>query len=514
MLDDRSWLFGAKESDLEFYERLLPEEHPLLDAMQTVDWDGFTELLESYYCRDKGQPAVPPLLLLKLEFLRYFCRLSDREVFRRCQTDVLFRYFLQIPVGCRLPQPTILVSFRGRLGTEGFKRVFDQLVAGARQAGLVRDRLRLKDASHVIAKIAVPSRLKLLAQLRERMLAEVELIDPDLAVGYRLEIDRIRQETEHAEDAVRLEQRVNLLQEILDLLQQQPEPPDSGSDASWLRLQQVCRLATKVLGDTVHPKAGDRVRSIVDPEARRSKHGQWYDGYTIDISMDADSQIITSVDVLTAGGDEAQSAVNLIASEQLAHSNQIESLSIDGVGFNGPMLRTLEGPDGLGVTVYTPTRESSNSGVIGVEQFEISADGQRVTCPGGQNSATRQRDDARHHTYFQFERQSCAACPLMSQCKPVLGKNRLGGRGVTKNDYEAEHKRARDRTRSAEYAAVRREHPAIERKLNEVLRHHGGRFAKYWGKGKVKMQEMMTCFAVNVKRIARLQGEMLCAQST
>jgi transposase len=514
MLDDQSWRFGAKESDIEFYKRLLPAEHPLLDAMQAVHWDGFTELLESYYCPDKGQPAVPPLLLLKLEFLRYFFRLSDREVLRRSQTDILFRYFLQIPVRCRLPQPTILVSFRGRLGPEGFKRVFDQLVAGARQAGLVRDRLRLKDASHVLAKIAVPSKLKLLAQLRERMLTEVERIYPELAVGYRIEIDRIRQETEHAEGAVRVEQRVNLLQEILELLQQHPEPPDSDGDASWLQLQKLCRLATKVLGDTAHLQAGDRVRSIVDPEARRSKHGQWYDGYTIDISMDADSQIITCVDVLTAGGDEAQSAVNLVASEQLAHGNQIESLSIDGVGFNGPMLRTLEGPGGLGVTVYTPTRESSNGGVFGVEQFEVSADGQRVVCPGGQCSGSRQRDDARHRTYFQFDRQSCAACPWMSQCKPVLGKGRSGGRGVTKNDYEAEHQRARVRTQSAEYAAVRREHPAIERKLNEVVRHHGGRFAKYWGKGKVKAQELMTCFAVNVKRIARLQGEMLCAQPT
>jgi transposase len=265
MLDDQSWRFGAKESDIEFYKRLLPAEHPLLDAMQAVHWDGFTELLESYYCPDKGQPAVPPLLLLKLEFLRYFFRLSDREVLRRSQTDILFRYFLQIPVRCRLPQPTILVSFRGRLGPEGFKRVFDQLVAGARQAGLVRDRLRLKDASHVLAKIAVPSKLKLLAQLRERMLTEVERIYPELAVGYRIEIDRIRQETEHAEGAVRVEQRVNLLQEILELLQQHPEPPDSDGDASWLQLQKLCRLATKVLGDTAHLQAGDRVRSIVIP---------------------------------------------------------------------------------------------------------------------------------------------------------------------------------------------------------------------------------------------------------
>lgn len=514
MLQDQSWRFAAKEEDFAFYERLLPAEHPLLDAMEAIDWDSFTGLLESFYCRDRGQPALPPLLILKIEFLRYYYRLSDREVFRRSQTDVLFRYFLQIPVRCRLPQPTILVSFRGRLGADGFRRVFDELVAGTREAGLVRDRLRLKDASHVIANIAVPPRLKLLAQLRERMLAEVERIDPQLAAGYRIEIDRIRQETEHGEAAVSLERRVGLLQEILTVLQQEPEPSESDRDFDWLQLQQLCQLCTKVLHDTTHPKEGDRLQSLVDPEARRGKHGQWYNGYVIDISMDADSEIITCVDVLSAGGDEAQSALNLITSEQQAHGNQIESLSIDGVGFNGPMLRAMEGPGGLGVTVYTPTRESTNSGVFGVERFVIAADGQCVVCPGGQRSRWRQRDDARHRTCFQFHRQTCAACPLMSQCKPELGKSSSGGRGVTKNDYEAEHMRARARTQSAQYAAVRREHPAIERKLNEVMRHHGGRFAKYWGQGKVKAQELMTCFTVNVKRITRLHGEMLCALPT
>ena len=54
------------------------------------------------------------------------------------------------------------------------------------------------------------------------------------------------------------------------------------------------------------------------------------------------------------------------------------------------------------------------------------------------------------------------------------------------------------------YGAIRQEHPAIERKLNEILNHHQGRRARYWGRAKVKQQETMTCFAVNVKRILKL----------
>lgn len=51
--------------------------------------------------------------------------------------------------------------------------------------------------------------------------------------------------------------------------------------------------------------------------------------------MDANSNLICGIDVLAANADEAANAKNLIESEEAAHGNNIESLSIDGIGFNG-----------------------------------------------------------------------------------------------------------------------------------------------------------------------------------
>ena len=504
MLDERRWRYGLKQQDVEFYERLLPAEHKLLDALEAIAWESFTADLESFYCPDRGQPATPPLLLLKLEFLRYFYHLSDRQVIERAATDVMFRWFLQIPVACPLPVSTVLVKFRGRLGAEGFKKVFDRLVAEARRANLVRDRLRLKDATHVIARVAVPTTLKLLAQLRERMLAQVEGIDPEVAQGFRIEADRIREDTLQAEPEIGLEARVELIQEILLWLEQLPEPPEPESDRRWQQLEQVRQLARKILQDTQEPSKGGRTLSVVDPDARRSKHGQWYDGYTLDVMMDADSSIITAVAVLPAGGDEAADAVELVRQEQETHGNQIQNLSIDGVGFNGPMLHQLEDPVGLNVRVFVPAPEPDKE-LFEVSEFKLSEDGQRVTCPAGQSSRPGQRDDARHRTFFKFKRSTCETCPLRMQCKPVLGKDYLGGRGVVKNDYEADHQRARARTHTEEYAAIRREHPAIERKLNEVANHQKARHARYWGLGKTATQAFMSCFTVNVKQIVKLE---------
>ena len=509
MLSERRWRYSLKERDLDFYEQLLPAEHKLLDALEAIAWDAFIPDLESYYCPDKGQPCVPPLLLLKLEFLRYFYHLSDRQVIERSMTDVMFRWFLQIPVACPLPVPTVLVKFRGRLGAEGFQKIFDRLVAEARRANLVRDRLRLKDATHVIAKIAVPTTLRLLGQLRERMLIEVARIDPEVAEGFRIEADRIRQETLQTEPEIGLEARVELIKEILCWLEGLPEPPEPTSDRRWEQLVQVRQLAHKILEDTQEPAKGDRTLSIVDPDARRSKHGQWYDGYSLDVMMDADSSIITAVALLKAGGDEAADAVKLVRQEQQTHGNQIQSLSIDGIGFNGPMLHELEDPEGLNVRVYVPAPEPDSKGLFAVSEFKLSEDGQRVTCPAGHSSGPGQRDEARHRSFFKFKRSTCQSCPLRMQCKPALGQDSQGGRGVVKNDYEAEHQRARARAQTAEHAAIRREHPAIERKLNEVANHQEARYALYWGFEKTTSQAFMACFTVNIKQIVKLKTAAL-----
>jgi transposase len=147
----------------------------LIDAQKLINWDSFMPILEKYYNLEHGKPGINPVLMLKLEYLRYHFNLSDRQVIERADTDLLLRWFLQIPLSFRLPDASTQCEFRGRIGAEGFKKIFNQLIAKAREAGIVKDRLRLKDASHVIANIAVPTTIKLIGQLRDRNFVKVRV---------------------------------------------------------------------------------------------------------------------------------------------------------------------------------------------------------------------------------------------------------------------------------------------------------------------------------------------------
>ena len=145
----------------------------------------------------------------------------------------------------------------------------------------------------------------------------------------------IRLATEDSSDEQRLVQRVSHLRAVLawaDAVSQQ-EIFRQANDQTQEPLRSALTLAHKVLADRDDPDAGDKVVSAQDPDARCGKHGDYYDGYLLDVSMDADSQLLTALNVLPANGDEGADAVPLIRQEEQAHGNDIEALSIDGAGY-------------------------------------------------------------------------------------------------------------------------------------------------------------------------------------
>ena len=103
-------------------------------------------------------------MVFKLEVLARQYKFSDREVMMATRFNIAYRLFLGLSLKSPLPHHTTMTYFRQRLGEERLQEVFDTLVAHARRLGLVKDRLRLKDATHIIANIAVPSTIRLVAQ--------------------------------------------------------------------------------------------------------------------------------------------------------------------------------------------------------------------------------------------------------------------------------------------------------------------------------------------------------------
>jgi transposase len=496
------------EFDRLVFEVVVPKDHYLRQVAERIDFEAFWPRLAKAYCLDMGRPAIDPVRMLKIMFLCFHYRLSDRQVMKRTETDMAFRWFLDLGLKEPVPNHTDGTKFRNRIGDRRFKQVFQDLIAQARELGLVKDRLRLKDATHMFADVADVQPLQLTAQVRERLLQTAEPFFADWVHEQQARIETLRQTTAEIPDDERLAARVEHLRQMAAELRERVAslPPPSADQENRQRLNRALAVADKLLADRDDPKAKDRLASGIDPDARVGKHGRFYVGYMLDLAIDADSDIITAVNVLPGNGAEAADAVELVQQEEAAQGNDVEAISMDGAGFNGPVLRELTDPDGLNLDVTVPPPTPTERKTFGPERFPLTVldddSSAELTCPNGQSTQQRERNEKDTGWKYIFKPSQCADCPLREQC--LQNPQNQGGRTVIKNDYEAEYRKVEEKAKTPEYQETRRTHSKIERKLGEAARHHGARRARYRGLSKVLTQAILTTLVVNVKRIVKL----------
>lgn len=476
------------------FTQLVPADDYLRRLKAAVDFTPLRALVADCYAAEQGRPALDPIVLLKLLLLQQRYGWSDAGVLQQAQVNVALRYFLDWSLTTRPPDASLLTVFRQRLGPQRWQHILPELVRQARAAGLVKDRLRLKDATHVIANIAVPATMQLVAQTRDQWLRAAEPFAAAEVTAHRQAADDLRTATSALPNEVRLLRRVEHLRTLVTWAAAWQERLDLGAPPVAVEVYEAfataLALAHKVLQDRP-PPAPDQLRSLTDTDARRSKHGDYYDGYLLDVLLDADSELITALDVLPANGDEAVNAEALLAQEEQAQGNHVAALSIDSIGFNGPVLQALSAAaDGPQVTVYVPPKPawSRPPDLFQPRDFRLNEARDELTCPGGETTRTRYRDAKDHAWQYHFRAAQCRACPLRAQC--VTAKNK-SGRQVSQNDYQAQYAAARNRATTDDYQAVRQEHPAIERKLNELVRWHDGRRVRYRGRLRVQVQYLI-----------------------
>lgn len=499
------------ELDELIFAKLVPADHYLRQVKALVDFTRVRGLVAECYSPNQGRGADDPVLLFKLCFLQFHYNLADRDVLKTAQVNIAFRLFLDLSLESELPTNGLLSQFRTRLGVKRFEAIFADLVRQAREQGLIKDRLRLKDATHVLANIAIPTTLQLVAQMRQRLLEAARVFAPEEVAAHEASAAVVRAASADLKNEERLLARVTHLREIVawaDSLQSGFQAAEEagqpmGTETERQALENALRLAHKVLADR-EPKAGDKIVSLVDSDARNGKHGDFFDGYLLDVSLDADSELICAINLLPGNGNEGADTVTLLQKEEAAQGNEIESVSIDGIGFRGPTLNALEDdPNGPQVTVYTPPQDWPQEApeLFSASDFKLNEAGDELSCPQGETARTRYRTKEGTGFRFEFRAKQCRNCPLRDKClKP--GDRRP--RRVTKNDYEAEYRRARERAQTDAYKQVRQVHPRIERKLGDMIRWHAGRRCRYRGLLRGLVQYLLTAFVVNAKRLVCL----------
>lgn len=470
-------MFKGKDSQTDFFDgyvygQLLPEEHPLRRIAQRVDFSFVEEEVRDLYSQDQGRPSHPPEVLFKMLFLEFYYNLSDVEVARQCQYNLLYRAFVGLAICEATPDDTTLVVFRRRLGEDRFERLFARIVQQCREQGLLEGRVKIVDATHVIADVAIPNTINLLREGRRRLIRAVEKEtsreQPELRRRYQTEeLVRGKPTAQELTDAAALTQK--LVQEV------------KGRYGN--RVEETVALVEKLL----NPSREENVVSLSDPDARfgRKSPKKGFVGYKVHAAQDT-SEIVTSLDLLRGNENEGSQLARILKNEE-AQGLHPKALAADALYDSWENRRLLEEK---GITAYIPARHKGPK----ARGFRHEPGQDRLYCSAGLGSHSANPQGEGH--FYNFAVSPCRCCSLRSRCEAFQGHR---SRVWLSRDRRYILKMPREAPQ-----VVEQERKRIERKFGEAKKWHGLSRARYRGRWRVAIQAFMTFIVVNVKRMIRL----------
>jgi len=496
-----------------------------------------------------GRPTIPARTIATVMLLQAHEGLSDREACDRLAFDLRWKAAAGLPVGSGSFHPTVLVGVRNRLrASERPRRLFEDVNATARAAGLLTGRRRVLDSTPLLDAVATQDTVTQLRAAIRRLLMIADQHDGGLAAAVRAVLARDdeyatvgkppcdwddRAAREALVDALVRDAHASLLvldgRELAGALAEAAEllalvagqDVEQGEDG-------VFRIARRV--------ARDRVISTVDPEARHGhkSRARTFDGYKTHLAVDPDDELITNVTVTGANAadrdviddlldesdraDQADAAARDVKPEPDNDNDgdgAVDGDGVDGDGVDGdsgedaaPVTvfgdsayadgATLDKLAGAGHKVFAKVPPVRNAKGYSKDRFGVDLDAGTVGCPAGQTAPIRVRRGGGGIASFT---PWCGDCPLRPACTTAPA-----GRVITIHPHEARLQQAKTAQRDPDWQqAYRATRPIVERKIAHFTRRPwGGRKARTRGQARILTDVIARAGAINLARLASL----------
>jgi IS5 family transposase len=477
-------MLGKKNMQKDFfnsyvYENLLPSEDILLDIKEQVDFSFVEEELRDLYDASNGRPSYPPEVLFKMLFLEFYYNLSDVEVSKQVRYNILYRYFVGLEVRESTPDDTTLVVFRNRCGKERFERLFDRVIKQCQEKALLKEKLKIIDATSIVADIAIPNTVNLLRQGRRVILKRISRSHPQLAKELS-EKYIPREHLDHKPNEDELQEEITKTLNFID------------------ELKGKFDLETKEFIESLKAIAipsGDKRKliSFVDPDAREGAINaqKMFRGYKAHIAED-ESEIVTSIDTLQGHQNEGHQLSGLLKKEQ-AKGLKSEAVVADAQYSSYENRKEVHKQK---MKAYIPKRKGDTK--VKRLGFKYLLKEDKLICPQGQCSSSKVKQNS--GTIYYFSRKVCRNCSKYQFCRNKDSQRSI--RIFISDDYK-EHLRDYDDN----YSLAQKKRKIIERKIGEAKKWHGLGRARYRHRWRVAIQILMTFLVINIKRMVKLLKE-------
>lgn len=500
------------------YALLIGPTHPLRALFDAFEWawiDG--QCAPPYRNRHGGASAYAPQMLFRVLVLMFVSGTPfESATLARLRTDVAWRWFVGLNLWCRVPDAGTLSRFRARVGVERFEHILTELILVCDRAGLVGHEESYYDMTGVRASTtrATPYQRALILSRALSVWLDADrggvgMLDREQVAAIAVEVLSARHPSLKAVSPAQLvvsqdapgscvaeDRRADAgwWQPLLTALAQQPRPLSEGTESLETQIRQV---AQAVMPDV--PQAfGDQ-----DATVGHTRTDGSLCGYRSGFLVDAKRRIITAVIVVTLTATEAPTVLSALMKHAALFGRHPRRLGLDSAFDVDAVHQYLEAHDiAGGITVRS---RSGPVGVFHVDAFLWDAH-EQLRCPQGEAMAPV-AGPYKDGTDRYRATADCTLCPLRDQCLTAAKQaNAIPRRELRMNT--AAHQRAqrnRERSRSPEGRALRRQRFAAEGVFGHANRFHNGDKTPYRTGRMTRLAQLMVAFVLNLETLASVQ---------
>lgn len=156
------------------YDIVVPKNHLLRKIKENIDFSFVNPMLRKQYCENFGRPAKEPEMLFKLMFLKKLYDLSDERLINSAQTDMAYKYFLDLEPEDEMIDPSLLTKFRKtRITEDVLEEMLRETIRQAIEKGIIKSTAIIVDSTHTNALARPKTVTQVLRDLSRQLRKEI-----------------------------------------------------------------------------------------------------------------------------------------------------------------------------------------------------------------------------------------------------------------------------------------------------------------------------------------------------
>lgn len=485
MLKDNSQLKLSLSPYQGIYEVIIPNNHLLRRIKENIDFSFVNPMLRKQYCEHFGRPAKEPEMMFKLLFLKKLYDLSDEILISSAQTDMAYKYFLDLEPEAKMIDPSLLTKFRKTRITEDIlEEMLKETIQQALDKGLIKSGTIIVDSTHTNAAVRAKSPTQILRDMSKQLRKEI----------YKNAYELSEKFPEKPSLEAGLDEEIAYTKNLLQALEE--DIADCGNQ----KIQETAKKMQELLEN----EQIREIRSKDDKDARfghKTATSTFY-GYKNHIAM-TEERLIAGISVTHGGAPDGPELPGLI---EKAQKNGIKVTEVIGdmAYVSDENLETC----GEEITLIARTNTAVAAAANGrlEEGFCFNKDAGMLQCPAGELATHVEKRAAQNgNTYLRyvFSKVKCRKCPLKENCH--VGKSTSKVRSYSITQASQKNQERLEFEASEMFKERMKIRHRIEEKNGELKEAHGLRRADSRGLFAMCLQMYFTAFTANVKRIVKLK---------